>query len=104
MVEVVEHLDPGASLAAGPALLGGLRPKIAVVTTPNIEYNPVRSKRMRVGGKCEATKRSGMLRARLSAAILQNPCRWLGWGSKRVCMHAASCSFTPHQASPTAIG
>lgn len=42
MVEVVEHLDLGALLAAGPALLGGLRPRIAVVTTPNIEYNPVR--------------------------------------------------------------
>lgn len=42
MVEVVEHLDPDALAVAGPALLGGLRPKIAIVTTPNIEYNPVR--------------------------------------------------------------
>lgn len=41
MVEVVEHLDPEALAAAGPALLGGLRPNIAIVTTPNIEYNSV---------------------------------------------------------------
>ena len=51
MVEVVEHLDPDALLAAGPALLGGLRPKIAIVTTPNIEYNPVRSNDISVGRK-----------------------------------------------------
>ncbi len=40
-VEVVEHLDPRPLAALGPALLGALRPQVAVVTTPNVEYNVV---------------------------------------------------------------
>lgn len=71
MVEVVEHLDPGALLAAGPALLGGLRPKIAVVTTPNIEYNSVRRNRTSVGWECQTSNRmSGISAARLSAVTM----------------------------------
>ena len=39
LVEVVEHLDPSPLRRLGPALLGGLRPRLLVVTTPNLEYN-----------------------------------------------------------------
>jgi len=39
LVEVVEHLDPPDLNAIGPALLGKLRPKRLLVTTPNKEYN-----------------------------------------------------------------
>ena len=41
LVEVVEHLDPTPLHNLGPALLGGLQPKLLVVTTPNREYNTV---------------------------------------------------------------
>ena len=41
LVEVVEHLDPSPLRRLGPALLGGLRPRLLVVTTPNLEYNPL---------------------------------------------------------------
>ena len=44
MVEVVEHLGPGALAAVGPALLRALRPRIAVVTTPNVDTVPARVK------------------------------------------------------------
>lgn len=39
LVEVVEHLEPSPLRRLGPALLGGLRPRLLVVTTPNLEYN-----------------------------------------------------------------
>ncbi|DBA85021.1 TPA: hypothetical protein ACH3X2_005754 [Trebouxia sp. C0005] len=41
LVEVVEHLDPTPLHNLGPCLLGGLQPKVLVVTTPNREYNAV---------------------------------------------------------------
>ena len=41
LVEVVEHLDPTPLRNLGPCLLGGLQPKLLVVTTPNREYNAV---------------------------------------------------------------
>lgn len=41
LVEVVEHLDPTPLQSLGPSLLGGLQPKLLVVTTPNKEYNAV---------------------------------------------------------------
>lgn len=41
VVEVVEHQDPQPLAALGPALLGALRPRVAVVTTPNADYNCV---------------------------------------------------------------
>lgn len=41
LVEVVEHLDPTPLHNLGPCLLGGLQPKLLVVTTPNREYNAV---------------------------------------------------------------
>ena len=41
LVEVVEHLDPTPLHNLGPCLLGGLQPKLLVVTTPNKEYNAV---------------------------------------------------------------
>lgn len=41
MVEVVEHLDPEPLDQVPALLLGRLRPPVAVVTTPNSEYNPV---------------------------------------------------------------
>jgi len=40
-IEVLEHLEPRAVDALGVAVLGGLRPKVAVFTTPNWEYNVV---------------------------------------------------------------
>ena len=39
LVEVVEHLDPSPLRRLGGSLLGGLRPGLLVVTTPNLEYN-----------------------------------------------------------------
>jgi len=39
MVEVIEHLQPNDVALVAPVLLGGLRPRAAVVTTPNWEYN-----------------------------------------------------------------
>eukprot|EP00959_Pyramimonas_sp_CCMP1952_P255766 5342323-Pyramimonas_sp.AAC.1 len=41
MVETVEHLDPPALDAIGPVVLGAIRPRTFVVTTPNREYNQV---------------------------------------------------------------
>ncbi|KAG2487927.1 hypothetical protein HYH03_013507 [Edaphochlamys debaryana] len=41
LVEVVEHLDPGPLSLFGPCVLGALRPRTLVVTTPNWEYNAV---------------------------------------------------------------
>ncbi|GAQ79576.1 double-stranded RNA binding protein-related methyltransferase [Klebsormidium nitens] len=40
-IEVVEHLDPEPLAGFGPAVLGRLRPKVLLVSTPNVEYNPV---------------------------------------------------------------
>ncbi|CAK0763143.1 hypothetical protein CVIRNUC_003028 [Coccomyxa viridis] len=41
MVEVVEHMDPDILAQVGQAVLGRLKPRVLVVTTPNCEYNPV---------------------------------------------------------------
>lgn len=41
MVEVIEHLDPEPLGLVPELLLARLRPPVAVVTTPNSEYNPV---------------------------------------------------------------
>ncbi|GIL99785.1 hypothetical protein Vretimale_4904, partial [Volvox reticuliferus] len=41
MVEVVEHLDPVPLQLVGPCVLGGLRPRLLLVTTPNWEYNAI---------------------------------------------------------------
>lgn len=41
LVEVVEHLDPTPLHNLAPCLLGGLQPKVLLVTTPNREYNAV---------------------------------------------------------------
>lgn len=40
-VEVIEHLAPAALTAFEHAVFGHARPPLAVVTTPNVEYNPV---------------------------------------------------------------
>ncbi|KAF8064611.1 HEN1 [Scenedesmus sp. PABB004] len=40
-LEVLEHLDPADVPRLGDAVLGGLRPRAAVFTTPNWEYNAV---------------------------------------------------------------
>jgi len=50
MIEVIEHLDPEPLAAVPPVVLGALRPKTLVVSTPNIEYNDVLA---------HVTKRSG---------------------------------------------
>lgn len=41
LVEVVEHLDPGRLSKAEHTVFGTYHPPIAVVTTPNAEYNPL---------------------------------------------------------------
>ena len=41
MQEVVEHLDPGPLKLIGPAILGGMRPVLVVITTPNRDVNPL---------------------------------------------------------------
>lgn len=40
-IEVLEHLEPQAVDALGHSVLGGLRPHVAVFSTPNWEYNLV---------------------------------------------------------------
>ncbi len=40
VVEVIEHLDPPRLAAFGRAVFEFARPKMVVVTTPNVEYNP----------------------------------------------------------------
>ncbi|KAI5840879.1 hypothetical protein BZA05DRAFT_476309 [Tricharina praecox] len=37
--EVLEHLDPGPRSQFAPTLLGKLKPKVCIVTTPNREFN-----------------------------------------------------------------
>ena len=39
VIEVIEHIDPPRLPAFEDALFGGARPRTAVVTTPNVEYN-----------------------------------------------------------------
>lgn len=39
LVEVVEHVDPERLDALARAIFGGARPRLVVVTTPNVEYN-----------------------------------------------------------------
>lgn len=39
VIEVIEHIDPPRLGAFEDALFGDARPRIAVVTTPNVEYN-----------------------------------------------------------------
>ncbi len=39
VVEVIEHIDPGRLGAFEDAVFGASRPRFAVVTTPNVEYN-----------------------------------------------------------------
>lgn len=41
MVEVVEHLDPAPLAAVGPVVMGLLRPRLFIVSTPNQDYNAV---------------------------------------------------------------
>ncbi|XP_024382976.1 small RNA 2'-O-methyltransferase isoform X2 [Physcomitrium patens] len=40
-IEVVEHMDPEPLRKLGKSILGKLVPKVWLVSTPNIEYNPV---------------------------------------------------------------
>ena len=41
LIEVIEHIDPPRLPALEDAVFGGARPRVAVVTTPNVEYNPL---------------------------------------------------------------
>ena len=41
MVETIEHLDPGRLSTAERTVFQHYRPRIALVTTPNVEYNPL---------------------------------------------------------------
>eukprot|EP00850_Spirogloea_muscicola_P006498 SM000031S11507 [mRNA] locus=s31:56556:62441:+ [translate_table: standard] len=40
-IEVIEHLDKDVMTVVEDALLGGFKPKILLLSTPNIEYNPL---------------------------------------------------------------
>jgi hypothetical protein len=42
LIEVIEHLVPSDLALVAPCVLGGLRPRVLVATTPNWEYNAVR--------------------------------------------------------------
>ena len=41
MIETIEHLDPGRLSTAERTVFQHYRPRIALVTTPNVEYNPL---------------------------------------------------------------
>ena len=41
LLEVVEHLDPQPLQRLGPTVLGALRPRLLIVSTPNRTYNDV---------------------------------------------------------------
>jgi len=41
MIETIEHLDPARMSAAEHTVFAHYRPRLAVVTTPNREYNPL---------------------------------------------------------------
>ena len=41
LVEVIEHLDPQRLSEAERCVFGHYRPPLVVVTTPNVEYNPL---------------------------------------------------------------
>ncbi|KAJ7565456.1 hypothetical protein O6H91_02G061700 [Diphasiastrum complanatum] len=40
-IEVVEHMDSEPLSKIGESILGGLSPKVLMLSTPNIEYNPI---------------------------------------------------------------
>ncbi|EFJ20229.1 hypothetical protein SELMODRAFT_418472 [Selaginella moellendorffii] len=40
-LEVVEHMDPEPLSRFGKSILGIMQPKVLLVSTPNIEYNPI---------------------------------------------------------------
>lgn len=39
LVETIEHIDPGRLTQVERAVFGHMRPKVVLVTTPNVEYN-----------------------------------------------------------------
>lgn len=41
LVEVIEHLEPGRLSAAETCIFGSYRSATVLVTTPNVEYNPI---------------------------------------------------------------
>ena len=41
MVETIEHLDPAHLSQLEHALFRGIRPRVAVITTPNADFNPL---------------------------------------------------------------
>eukprot|EP00898_Chlorokybus_atmophyticus_P007436 jgi/Chlat1/7694/Chrsp64S07145 len=41
MIEVIEHLDPEPLQAVGTNILKNYAPRVAIVSTPNVEYNPL---------------------------------------------------------------
>lgn len=41
MIEVIEHLDPAQLSRLEGALFARLRPRVAIITTPNAEFNPL---------------------------------------------------------------
>ena len=41
MVETIEHLDPGRLSSAERTVFQHYRPRIVLITTPNVEYNPL---------------------------------------------------------------
>ena len=41
MVETIEHIPPGQLSRVEQAVFGTLAPATLIVTTPNVEYNPL---------------------------------------------------------------
>jgi hypothetical protein len=44
LIEVIEHLDPEPLALVPAAILGSLKPRLVVITTPNGDYNPIMHK------------------------------------------------------------
>ena len=65
LVEVIEHLPPQRLSAAEGVVFGHYRPATAVVTTPNVEYNPLYG--LRPGQRRDPDHRFEWPRARFRA-------------------------------------
>ncbi|MCB9684231.1 MAG: 3' terminal RNA ribose 2'-O-methyltransferase Hen1 [Alphaproteobacteria bacterium] len=74
-VEVIEHLEPHGVRAFTQAVLGGARPRLLVVTTPNAEYN-VRFPDLPAGAFRHADHRFEWTRAQFAAWATDAAERW----------------------------
>lgn len=101
LVEVVEHLDPEPLALLGPVLLDGLQPKVAIITTPNIEYNQVLRK-VRAAAPAEGAARRGPCQAHLGAGCFALVALVSKWHRKSsVHVSALSAGPPPHPSAET---